>query len=163
MTKPAYHSIEINAHNLIFLTLLVIGPKLPEEPLNIYLFNSQPCEAMFRNARALSGVYSSMTNFTVADFIRRAEKIAVLTEIKTFEQSNTENDHLVFPVHHKHKKDDLFFSFNQTKLSDLKMDIIEQIVLDSYKEAQLLADQLKMTHLLKQKKTFQYLREVKLL
>ncbi|CAF3376935.1 unnamed protein product [Rotaria sp. Silwood2] len=41
ITKPAYLSMEINAHNLLYLVLLVKEKKLPKEVLNIHIFNSQ--------------------------------------------------------------------------------------------------------------------------
>ncbi|CAF1559695.1 unnamed protein product, partial [Didymodactylos carnosus] len=95
---------EINAHNLRYLTLLVKQNKLPKEVLSIYSFNSQSCESIFRNTRSLSGAYSTIINFTVHDFLRRAKKLLILNQIKCSEQSN-DNGHLLFPVHHKHKKD----------------------------------------------------------
>jgi hypothetical protein len=82
ITKTAYLSVELNAHNLLYIILLVKQKKLPKEALNIYLFNSQSCESMFRNARSLSGTYSTIINFTVADFLNRSQKISILNRIK---------------------------------------------------------------------------------
>ena len=47
ITRPAFWSIEINAHTLLYIVLLDIDGKLPTEALNTYLFTSQPCESMF--------------------------------------------------------------------------------------------------------------------
>ena len=55
ITRPAFWCIEINAHTLLYIVLLVIDGKLPIEALNTDLFTSQPCENMFRIARSLSG------------------------------------------------------------------------------------------------------------
>ncbi|CAF4031753.1 unnamed protein product, partial [Rotaria sp. Silwood1] len=67
ITFAAFHSIELNAHMLTFILLLVLDKKLPIDSLNIFLFSSQPCENIFRNARALSGPFSTMSNFVKHD------------------------------------------------------------------------------------------------
>ncbi|CAF1508847.1 unnamed protein product, partial [Didymodactylos carnosus] len=59
ITMPAYWSVKINAHNLLYLILLVQQQQLPAHALNIFLFNSQACESICRNTRALSGCYST--------------------------------------------------------------------------------------------------------
>ncbi|CAF1380354.1 unnamed protein product [Adineta steineri] len=74
MTFPAFYSIEINAHMLTYILLLVLNKKLPIESLNIFLFSSQPCENMFRSVRSLTGPFSTMTNFTIQQFWRKPEK-----------------------------------------------------------------------------------------
>ena len=106
ITTTAFFSVEMNAHNLLYITLAIREQQLPIEALNVYLFNSQGCESMFRNARALSGTYSSIVNYTVADFLRRSQKISILNRIKCDQVYDEENvEYLSFPVHHKHKKD----------------------------------------------------------
>ncbi|CAF1343955.1 unnamed protein product, partial [Didymodactylos carnosus] len=70
ITRTAYLSVELNAHNLLFLILLVQQKQLPKDSLHIFLFNSQSCEGMFRNARSLSGAYSTIVNFTTHHFLR---------------------------------------------------------------------------------------------
>ena len=152
ITMPAYWSLEINTHNLLYLVLLVQQQQLPRDALNIFLFNSQPCESIFRNARALSGCYSTRVNFTVDDFLRRAEKITVLQQIKCEEQSNRQKNHLVFPVHHKHQKDD--HSSFQQRADDGAFDV-EEIIKRAYKQAQKFAVTLKMSALLKQNQAFE--------
>ncbi|CAF4387363.1 unnamed protein product, partial [Rotaria magnacalcarata] len=54
ITQPAYLSVEINAHSLLYLILLVKQKQLPPQALNIPIFNSQACESIFRNTRTLS-------------------------------------------------------------------------------------------------------------
>ena len=68
ITEPAYYSVEINAHTLLYLILLVHEGSLPlESSLRIPLFSSQSCEStcIFRSARSLSGTQSTMVNFSV--------------------------------------------------------------------------------------------------
>ena len=152
ITMPAYWSVEINAHNLLYLILLVQQQQLPVHALNIFLFNSQACESIFRNARALSGCYSTRINFTIDDFIRRAEKLAVLQHIKCIEQSNNHENHLIFPVHHKHKKEGLLPPQNIMNVDDLD---VEEIISKAYKHAQRYIDILKMAPLLKQQHAYE--------
>ncbi|CAF0996997.1 unnamed protein product [Didymodactylos carnosus] len=78
----AYLSIEINAHNLLYIILLVIEQHLPEHALDIFLFNSQSCENTFRTVRSLSSTFSIITNSTISDFIR-CEQISILNDIKS--------------------------------------------------------------------------------
>ncbi|CAF4039995.1 unnamed protein product [Rotaria magnacalcarata] len=53
MTHPALFSIEINSHTLVYIALLTIQCQLPEECLNVSLFNSQSCEREFRLCRSM--------------------------------------------------------------------------------------------------------------
>ncbi|CAF1513074.1 unnamed protein product [Rotaria sp. Silwood1] len=130
ITRTAYLSVELNAHNLLYLILLVQQKQLPKESLHIFLFNSQSCEGMFRNARSLSGVYSTIVNFTIHDFLRRAAKLSLLNQIKCNESTNQSGERISFPIHHKHKADnDLSIIQN---LDDVDYLDIEQVILESY-------------------------------
>ncbi|CAF1981539.1 unnamed protein product [Rotaria magnacalcarata] len=152
LTIPVYYSIEINAHNLLYLTLLVKQRQLPPNALNIVLFSSQPCESMFRNSRALSGAFSTRVNFTVNDFLQRAEKLSVLEQIKCYEETNNDS-RLLFPIHHKHKKNN--DSTTYQSISDIDKLNIENVVLSAYKTAEELVENLNIFHLLKQHNIYQ--------
>ena len=130
MSKPAYLSIELNAHNLLYLVLLVKQQNLLKHALvNIHLFNSQPCESILRDARSLSGSFSTTVNFTVSNFIRRAQKLSLLNQMKYNQLEN----HLSFPTHHKHKRDDSLISIDH--LDEINTLDLEQIVSDAYNQA----------------------------
>jgi hypothetical protein len=146
ITRTAYLSAELNAHNLLYLILLVKQKKLPKESLNIYLFNSQSCEAMFRNARSLSGAYSTIVNFTTHDFLRRAAKLSLLNQIKCNELTNQSGGRILFPVHHKHKKDNDLFTIQN--LDDVDYIDVEQTILESYDAAVKLIEKFGITILL---------------
>lgn len=105
ITHPCYLSIEINANTLTYLTVLAIDGQIPNDILSIERFNSQSCENIFRSARAMSGVSSNVVNFTVADFLRRADKINAVQSIQTQYESPTSEISIRFPKHHKHAKD----------------------------------------------------------
>jgi hypothetical protein len=123
-------SIELNAHNLTYLVLLVQQKQVPTQALlNLSLFSSQPCESIFRDARSLSGPFSTMVNFTVNGFIRRSRKLAILNRLK-FDRTETD---LVFPIHHKHRNDDSSVSMDQIEEID-ELDV-KQVVFSAYNEA----------------------------
>jgi hypothetical protein len=114
--------------------MLVKEKQLPEEALNIYLFNSQSCESMFRNTRSLSGTYSSIINFTAADFFRRSQNMAILNGIKC-EQSSQNNDreHLLFATHHKHKRDSQISTLQ--KFVGIDQPDIEKVIANVFAQA----------------------------
>ncbi len=65
------------------MILLVKQKYLPKQALNsVHLFNSQVCESLFRDARVLTGTFSSKVNFTVKNFLRRSQKLAILNQLK---------------------------------------------------------------------------------
>ena len=147
ITRTAYLSVELNAHNLLYIILLVKQRHLPKEALNIFLFNSQSCESLFRNTRSLSGTYSSITNFSVLDFLRRSQKISLLNGIKCDQLSEEDNiERLSFPAHHKHKRDSQLSSVQHFDDID-KLDI-EKTISDAFDQALELTDRLGISELL---------------
>ncbi|CAF3621841.1 unnamed protein product [Rotaria socialis] len=104
ITNNAYYCIEINAHQLTYLALLVIEKKLPLEAMSIHLFNSQTCEEMFRSARSMPGTFSSIVNFSVQEFLNRAQKLSLLYKIKTESEFGSSDNGIVFPKHYKQSK-----------------------------------------------------------
>ncbi|CAF4578478.1 unnamed protein product [Rotaria socialis] len=155
ITKTAYLSVELNAHNILYIVLLVKQKQLPKEALNIYLFNSQSCESMFRNARSLTGVYSTRINFTAADFLNRSNKISILNQIKCDHLlQQHENEHLLFRIHHKHKAyNRLLPLINSDDVNQLD---IENIISEAYNEAVKLVEHLKVSKLLQHNDIFDF-------
>ncbi|CAF4635814.1 unnamed protein product [Rotaria socialis] len=107
ITKAAYHSIEINAHTLLSVVLLVCQHDMSQSAQSISSFNSQACENIFRLTRSMSGTFSPNVNFTVGQFLRRAGKLSVLQDIDRQNEHNLSECSLQFPKHHKrrHRKD----------------------------------------------------------
>ena len=153
ITNTAYLSIELNAHNLLYIILLVKQKQLPKESLCTYLFNSQPCETMFRNTRSLSGAYSTIINFTVYDFLRRARKLAILNKIKCNELTSQTDQNILFPLHQKHKIDSDLFSVSN--LDDVDNLDVEQIIFESYDIAIKLTENLGISRLLKKHRIYE--------
>ena len=93
------------------------------------MFNSQPCESIFRDARSLSGTFSTRVNFTVKAFMQRSRKLSILNQIKY----NPAEKDLFFPVHHKQKREHSLSS--SYKLDDIDSLNVEQLIANTYNEA----------------------------
>jgi hypothetical protein len=128
ITTNAYYSIEINAHQLTYLALLVLEKKLPTEAMNIYHFSSQTCEGMFRSTRSMSGTFSSVVNFSTQQFLNRAQRVSVLHKIKSESEFGTSSHVLLFPKHYKHSKKFRKSSLTVPDNRTLNMEMIEKIV-----------------------------------
>ncbi|CAF4986618.1 unnamed protein product, partial [Rotaria sp. Silwood1] len=103
---------------------------LPKQALiNIHLFNSQPCESLFRDARSLSSTSSTVVNFTVKDFMRRSQKLSILNQ---FKHNHLEKD-LSFPIHHKHKCEHPLQSSHQ--LDNIDTLDIQKLISNAYDQA----------------------------
>ena len=135
ITKPTFWCIEINAHTLLFIVLLVIKNKLPIDALNTFAFNSQICENTFRIARSMSGSFSSSTNFSVKSFLKRCEKISIINSIKS--RGGQIGDYqFYFPQHHKNQKETYDYSIDRINELNLTQIDIESIVKNAFEEAQ---------------------------
>ncbi|CAF1265224.1 unnamed protein product [Rotaria magnacalcarata] len=142
ITYQSHFCVEINAHCLVYLAMLVCEGQLPIEALNIWVQNSQTCESTFRSARAISSVSSAGVNFTVLQFLNRINKLAVLQNIK----NNTNQNHLHFPQHHKLSRTMQNIS-NTSKTIDFSKISIENTVSKAYKYVSNLFNQLKLKEL----------------
>lgn len=91
LTVNCYSCIELNAHALINCMLYLQKIGKPELFMP-FLFESQPCENIFRQLRSLSSVYSTVTNCSVKDSMTRISKIQLQNEI-----IRITSDHFVYP------------------------------------------------------------------
>ncbi len=129
----------------MYLVLLVKQKHLPKQALiNAHLFNSQACESIFRDARSLSGTFSTRINFTVKNFIRRSRKLSILNQMK---YNQAEKD-LSFPVHHKHKRERILSSSYQ--LDEIDLLDVEQLISTAYDHARRIVKHSKMLDTLNQ-------------
>lgn len=137
VTMQTLFSLEINAHSLTYLLLLVAEKKVSDEALQV-IFNSQICENYFRAARSMSGVFSSVVNFTVNEFLHRVSKLSALQDIKCASELNL-ND-LIFPKHHKlwRRASPSFFTSTTSSITEKS---IEDTVISAFiKATQVLTD-----------------------
>jgi hypothetical protein len=145
ITRPAYLSVELNAHNLLYMVLLVKQKHLPKQALNsIHLFNSQACKSLFRDVRSLTGTFSTKVNFTGKNVLRRSQKLSILSQLKY----NQSEKGLSFPIHHKHKREHL--STSSYQLDEIDTLNIEQIISSAYDQAMKIAEHSKMFYTINQ-------------
>ncbi|CAM4788583.1 unnamed protein product [Rotaria magnacalcarata] len=149
ITRAAWLSSEINVHTLTFIIILASKGNLPAYTLNTHLFSSQPAESTFRTARSLSGSLSSITNFSVSQFISKISSISIINQIKSTEQFNNDDYSIKFPTHHKNRRDESNSSTNIQNVSTVTIQDIEQIIIKAYNKAELLMNNLQVTKILK--------------
>jgi hypothetical protein len=153
ITKPTFWCIELNAHTLLFIVLLVIKNKLPIDALNTFAFNSQICENTFRIARSLSGSFSSNTNFSVKSFLKRCEKISIVNSIKN--RGGQLGDYqFYFPQHHKNQKEAYNYSIDHIDKLNLTEIDIEIIIKNAFQEAKKYISMVDMTDFVKTKNIY---------
>jgi hypothetical protein len=105
ITSPSFLCLELNAHHLTYLALLVAENQLPIETLKVFLFNSQTCERFFQLTRSITGTFSTCVNFSIQQYLNRQEKISFLNHIKTQTNSPLTTTTFKFPRHHKTQQD----------------------------------------------------------
>jgi hypothetical protein len=150
ITRAAWLSSEINIHTLTFIIILVSKGRLPSYALNCHLFSSQPCESTFRSARSLSGSLSSITTFSVSQFMNKIGRISILNQIKSTEESSNNEYSLKFPRHHKNRRDESHASKNIQNVSSITIQDIEKIIIKAYNKAALIMNNFQMTEILKE-------------
>lgn len=132
ISKATWYSIEINIHTLTSIVLLILRCTLPEYAFNIHLFSSQTCEATFRNARALTGTFSSITNFSVHQLMSKTQKLSLLNKIRSREESNDSCYSLKFPMHHKNNRSAENISSHHHHMTLKSINDIEKIIFKAY-------------------------------
>lgn len=134
MTTQSIFSLELNAHCLVYLALLVAAGTLPEEVLSIDRFDSQTCEAIFRDARAVSSNSSCGVNFSVLPFLNLSDN---LSHFQTIKSQNEQLDALLFrfPVHHKNKHTHLASTQVSARTSPSTKAMIKAAVVRAYHTA----------------------------
>lgn len=91
LTTPCYICLELNAHSLIMCMLHLKDISRPEL-FSPHLFESQPCESIFRQFRSFTTTYSTVTNCTVKEAMARISKIQLQNDI-----IHGTSPHFVFP------------------------------------------------------------------
>ncbi|CAM4835067.1 unnamed protein product [Rotaria magnacalcarata] len=137
ITTPAHFSVELNAHSLLGICLLVAQKQLHESALSISNYHSQSCESTFRLTRSMSGAFSSIVNFTIEQFLKRAGKLSVLTEIENQSESGQLKCPLKFPKHHKRqrKRTILKKQIAGSSMNHLTIDNIQKAIYRAFDDA----------------------------
>lgn len=98
LTTNCYSCIELNAHTIILCMLYLKAEKL-DHLFQPFLFDSQPCESLFRQARSFTSTYSTVANCSVKEIIGRISKIHFQNQITHLNTTN-----YVFPKRLKSEK-----------------------------------------------------------
>ena len=151
MTPQAVYSIELNAHCLVYLILLVIENKLPNEVLSVERFHSQSCESIFRTARAFSSRSFSGVNFTVLQFMNLADKLSLFQKIKHRNEQSA-SPSMKFPIHHKNNRDRSSSHDSSLPTSPLTKTMLEATVVRAFEKASEYAEQVGMINFLRSNK-----------
>ena len=154
ITIPAHFSIELNAHTLLSICLLVRQKSLPLEALSMSNYSSQPCESLFRLARSMSGTFSSVVNFTTDQFLQRTAKLSVLSDLENRSQSCQLEHPLKYPKHHKRRQSETVRERETSTMgmNDLTDVLIKKTVNAAYKDAYKLLSELEVDIVLKKRK-----------
>lgn len=80
MSSNCYTCIELNAHSLVKQVLGNVSCSRKEYFFS-NLFDSQVCEAMFRQLRSFTSTYCTVVNFDMLEIINRIRKIQLQNEI----------------------------------------------------------------------------------
>jgi len=154
ITVPAHFSIELNAHSLLVICLLVYQHDLPESALSISNYKSQTCESSFRDTRSMSGAFSSVVNFTTQQFLKRAGKLTVLTNLKNQSESGHLSCPIQFPKHHKRRRQNIALkkSIQNSAVDLLTCDNIKKTICRAFDDAYRLLSELNLNVVLKRAK-----------
>ena len=94
LTSNAYLCIELNAHSLVtFLMNARDNAEKDDVVFLPWLLGSQSCERIFRSARSMSTVFSSVLNFSILGLLRRLHRL----NIQTVLQADAEKSGITFP------------------------------------------------------------------
>lgn len=91
LTANCYSCLELNAHSLVLCIFYLQKINRPDLFLP-YLFESQPCESMFRQLRSFSSTFSTVTNCSIKEALSRISKIQLQNEI-----IHGTSEHFVYP------------------------------------------------------------------
>jgi hypothetical protein len=86
ITGNAYMCIEINAHSLLALILIMRDMSHDSTYFNPWLLGSQSCERTFRLLRSMTGNFSTIVNFSMQGFLQRVHKLAVKDDLESDEE-----------------------------------------------------------------------------
>ncbi|CAF2963489.1 unnamed protein product [Rotaria sp. Silwood2] len=109
---------------------------------------------MFRSARALTGSFSSITNFPLQQFFSKTRKISILNEIKSTEEFSNDSNKIKFPKHHKQNKDNSL-PLKLNNLDNITLNEIEKSIKDAFEYAKCFTEKLDMLSLLKKNNEFE--------
>ena len=146
ITSNAYTCVELNAHSLLTL-VISMQTILPADSKNFlpWLLGSQCCEKVFRAARSMSSVFSTIINFNMLGLLQRFHRL----HIQTVLESESDETTIKYPHVEGHKKKDGHSCTNIHGIHSVSLDDIVKSVEQACKKAKETVTELGMSELLK--------------
>jgi len=144
ITCNTYTCVELNAHSLIvfILSLQAVSPSENNNFL-LWLLGSQCCEKIFRAARSMSSVFSTVINFGMLGLLQRLHRLHIQGILES-EAEETEIRHS-----ETHKKKDGYSLSADHSITSITLEDISETVEKACKEAKTTINELGMSELLK--------------
>ena len=115
---------------------------------------------MFRTTFSMSGTFSSIVNFSVQEFLNRAQKLSLLHTIKTESEFDPTDSTLIFPKHYK-KRNKLKQSANIIPNNDtLNLEKITKVVCQAFNDGADLLFRFNIKKFLYEKKNIKDIKQV---
>ena len=146
LTSNAYQCIELNAHALItFLMNARDNANSNDVVFLPWLLGSQTCERIFRSARSMSTVFSSVLNFSILGLLRRLHRL----NIQSVLQADAAKSGIKFPQMEKNLEKHGMRSYVAPTVADINNKDISGAVENALKKAKETLTSLGMDVLLK--------------
>ncbi|KAK4882365.1 hypothetical protein RN001_005684 [Aquatica leii] len=82
ISSNCYTCIELNGHMLVkLIEVFKDHENLNPEMFLPYMFNSQPCEKLFRATRSMTSTYSTVVNYSIRDLIHKIHRITFINNV----------------------------------------------------------------------------------
>ena len=147
----SYISIEINAHAVIIL-LLILRRRGKSDCCYPWLLGSQPCEQAFRAAHGMTLTFSTMINFTVLGLIRRLHRL----QIQVDPESTSDTTRIIYPCKVAHDKKSGIIKDSMYTCEKITNKNIEEAVQFSLQKARSAMEELGMKDLLIEQKQWDH-------
>ena len=125
ITSNAYCCIELNAHALIILLMNLRDSNLSsKDKFYPCLLGSQPCEKAFRAMRSMSGIFSTIINFSMLGFLRKLHRMHIQLKL----EGEMKKSGIITPRASKHSQTD-------ARMIPTVTDITNERILEKVKQA----------------------------
>ena len=82
ITENAYMCIELNAHAIVTLVILLRDIYQEDKAYLPWLLGSQTCEKAFRLVRSMTSTFSTMINFSMLGLMRRLHRLQLQSQLQ---------------------------------------------------------------------------------
>ena len=120
-TSNAYTCVKLNAHSLLTFVLSILSDN---NNFLQWLLGSQCCEKMFRAARSLSSVFSTVISFEILGLLQRIHRLHIQSILESESEETTINYHHV----ESHKKKEGQLSVNMQHIHSITLQDISYTV-----------------------------------